>query len=111
MDCSSACDAVAFKFTKPSNSVLNKFKYNKAEIWTYILITAAISITMSFHHALGRSAIADEFIWSKTAQWAKGFIDFGSLDVVGIFAFIYACIFSIGIRIWWYVYSFKDTKK
>ncbi|MEA3497500.1 MAG: nitrous oxide reductase accessory protein NosL [Campylobacterota bacterium] len=97
MDCSSACDAVAFKFTKPSKSLFDKFKYNKADVWAFILITAAISITMSFHHALGRTAIADDFIWAKTAVWVKQYIDFGTLDAVGIFAFSYAVIFSIGI--------------
>jgi len=97
MDCSSACDAVAFRFTKPSRSLFEKFKFNKAEVWALILITAAISITMNFHHALGRSAIADTFIWSKTAAFAKQYIDFGTLDAVGLFAFIYAVVLSIGV--------------
>jgi len=97
MDCSSACDAVSFKFVKPSKTLFEKFKYNKAEVWAFILITAAISITMGFHHGLGRTAIVDDFIWSKTAVWAQQFINFGSLDVVGIFAFSYAVLFSIGI--------------
>jgi len=97
MDCSSACDAVSFNFVKPSKTLFEKFKYNKAEVWAFILITAAISITMGFHHGLGRSAIVDDFIWSQTAVWAKQYIDFGSLDAVGIFAFSYAVLFSIGI--------------
>ncbi len=95
MDCSSACDAVSFNIVKPSKSLFSNFKYQKAEVWAYILITAAISITMSFHHALNRSAISDEFIWSKTAVFAKQYIDFGTLDVVGLFAFFYAVMFSI----------------
>jgi len=97
MDCSSACDAVAFRFTKPSRTLFEKFKFNKAEVWALILITAAISITMNFHHALGRSAIADTFIWSRTAEFAKQYIDFGTLDAVGLFAFIYAVVLSIGV--------------
>ena len=97
MDCSSACDAVAFSFVKPSKTLFEKFKYQKAEVWSFILITAAISITMGFHHGLNRSAIADDFIWSQTALFAQQYIDFGSLDAVGIFAFLYACLFSIGI--------------
>jgi hypothetical protein len=52
---------------------------------------------MSFHHGLNRSAIADTFIWSTTAEYAKQYIDFGSLDAVGMFAFIYATLFAIGI--------------
>jgi len=97
MDCSSACDAVAFKFNKPSKTLFEKFKYNKAEVWAFILITAAISLTMGFHHGLNRTAIADEFIWSKTAVFAQQYIDFGSLDVVGLFAFSYAVLFAISI--------------
>jgi len=97
MDCSASCDAVKFSFVKPSKRLFEKFKYNKAEVWAFILITAAISITMGFHHGLNRSAIADQFIWSTTAVWAQQYIDFGSLDVVGIFAFSYAVLFSIGI--------------
>lgn len=97
MDCSSGCDAISFSFVKPSKSLFEKFKYNKAEVWAFILITAAISITMGFHHGLNRSAIADDFIWSKTAALSSQFIDFGTLDAVGIFAFTYATIFSIGI--------------
>ncbi len=97
MDCSSACDAIAFRITKPSQSLFGKFKNNKSEVWAFILITAAISITMTFHHALGRSAIADQFIWAQTAQFTQQYIDFGTLDAVGMFAFIYATIFSIGI--------------
>ena len=96
MDCSSACDSVAYRFTKPAAPLFEKFKYNKAEVWSFILITAAISLTMSFHHGLNRSAIADTFIWSTSAEFAKQYIDFGSLDVVGMFAFLYATLFAIG---------------
>jgi len=94
MDCANACDAVSFSITKPSKSLHKKFKRQKTEVWAFILITASISITMSFHHALNRSAIADQFIWSKTAVWAEQYINFGSLDSVGIFAFFYAVIFQ-----------------
>jgi hypothetical protein len=97
MDCSDACDAVAFRFTKPSRTLFEKFKFNKAEVWSFILITAAISLTMVFHHGLNRSAIADEFIWSRTAVFAQQYIDFGSLDAVGMFAFIYATLLAIGV--------------
>ena len=92
MDCSSACESVAFKFKKPSNSLLNKFKTSKAEVWALIFITAAISITMGFHHSLGRSAIVEEFFWVKTARYFQSFIDFGSIDVIGLFAFSYAVL-------------------
>ena len=54
---------------------------------------------MSFHHSLGRSAIVEEFFWVKTAKYFETIIDFGSIDTVGIFAFIYAVIISIFLSI------------
>jgi ferredoxin len=95
MDCSSACESVAFKFKKPSSRLLNKFKTSKSEVWALIFITAAISITMGFHHSLGRSAIVEEFFWTKTARYFESFIDFGSIDVIGLFAFLYAVLISV----------------
>ncbi len=97
MDCSDACDSVAFSIVPPSKKLFEKFKFQKAEVWAFILITAAISITMGFHHGLGRSAIVDDFIWSKTAVFAEQYINFGTLDAVGIFTFTYAVLLSIGI--------------
>ena len=97
MDCASACEAVSFKVKKPSFSLFNKFNISKIEVWTYLLITAAISVTMSFHHALGRVAIADSYPWARTAEFFQGFMSFGSLDAVGIFAFIYATAVTIGL--------------
>ena len=99
MDCSSACDSVAFSIIPPSQTLFKKSKVQKAEVWSFILITAAISITMGFHHGLGRTAIVDDFIWSKTAVFAQQYINFGTLDAVGIFAFTYAVLFSIIIVI------------
>lgn len=55
MDCSSACEAVSFKVKKPSFSLFSKFQVLNAEVWAFILILASISITMSFHHGIGRS--------------------------------------------------------
>jgi hypothetical protein len=64
-----------------------------------IFITAAISITMGFHHALGRSAIVEEFFWVKTARYFESFIDFGSIDVIGLFAFSYAVLISVFLSV------------
>ena len=99
MDCSSACESVAFKFKKPSSSLFEKFKTSKAEVWALIFIIASISITMGFHHALGRSAIVEEFFWVKTARYFESFINFGSIDTVGFFAFLYAVIISIFLSV------------
>jgi hypothetical protein len=95
MDCSSACEAISFKVKKPSFSLFEKFKYLKSEVWIILLITASISITMGFHHALGRSAIVEEFIWVKTARYFESFIDFGGMDTVGLFAFLYAIAVTV----------------
>ncbi|MBU1658860.1 4Fe-4S binding protein [bacterium] len=97
MECSSACDAISFKIVKPAESLYKKFKFDKIEVWAYILITAAISITMSFHHGLGRSAVADAMPWTQTAEYFKSFINFGSLDAVGFFAFFYAIVLSVAL--------------
>jgi len=97
MDCSAACEAVSFRLKKPSFSLFSHFKVEKAEVWSYILILAAIPITMAFHHGLGRSAVADEFIWAKTAAALRGVVDLGGTDTVGLFAFLYALLFSVVI--------------
>jgi len=95
MDCANSCEAISFKVKKPSSSLFKKFKSFKSEVWIILLITAAITITMSFHHALGRSAIVEDFIWTKTARYFESFLDFGSIDTVGLFAFLYANLITI----------------
>ncbi|MDD3060926.1 MAG: 4Fe-4S binding protein [Sulfurimonas sp.] len=93
MDCSSACEAVSFKLVPPSQSLFKKFQIHKAEVWAFILITAAITITMSFHHALGRVAIADTFIWSKLGVYLEKVVAIPGLDYIGFSALLLA-IFS-----------------
>lgn len=95
MDCSSACEAVSFKYKKPSFSLWSKFKTVTAEVWSYVLILASIPITMAFHHGIGRSNAADDMIWSKTAELLKGYISFGPIDPIGLFAFLYALVFTV----------------
>jgi hypothetical protein len=90
MDCSSACEAVSFKLVKPSNSLLQKFQTHKAEVWAFILITAAITITMSFHHALGRVAIASEYPWVQFGLYLQEKIAISGIDYVGFSALLLA---------------------
>lgn len=111
MDCSSACEAVSFKFKKPSFSLFSKLQPLKAEIWAYILILASISISMSFHHGIGRSNAADIMIWSQTAEFFKNYIDFGSIDTIGLFAFVYALIFTISAALIGMFIASKILKK
>ena len=89
MDCAASCEAVKFKITKPAEQLGSKLKILSAEVWTYILIFAAIPVSMGFAHGLNRSKIADAFIWNKTAAF------FGMGEYAGGFAFLYALIISI----------------
>ena len=95
MECSHSCEAINFKFTAPAESLNKKFQVLGAEVWTYMLILASIPISMAFAHGLNRSKISDEFIWNKTAKFFESFIDFGSLDTSGLFAWLYALVFTI----------------
>jgi nitrous oxide reductase accessory protein NosL len=95
MDCSDACEAVSFKVKKPSFSLFSKFRIVKAEVWAFVLILASIPITMAFHHGIGRSNAAGDMIWAKTAAFFKGFMSFGAIDPIGLFAFLYAMLFTI----------------
>jgi len=97
MECSSACDAISFKIVPPGKSLYKKFKIDKIEVWTYILITAAITITMGFHHGLGRTNIAEFMPWTQTAEFFKGYINFGSVDPVGLFSFLYAAFITLTV--------------
>lgn len=111
MDCSAACEAVSFKVKKPSFSLFSKFKIVKAEVWAFVLILASIPITMSFHHGIGRSNAAGDMIWSKTAEFFKGFMSFGAIDPVGLFAFLYAMLFTILAAVIGMFISSKILKK
>jgi len=92
MECASACEDVSFKLKAPSFSLFQKFKPSGAEIWSYLLIIGSISIAMVYHHALGRSALAMNFPWSKTAKVFNSFFVDSGIDVTGLVAFVYAII-------------------
>ncbi len=111
MDCSAACEAVSFKYKKPSFSLFSKFRIVKAEVWAFVLILASIPITMAFHHGIGRSNAAGDMIWSKTAEFFKSFINFGPVDPVGLFAFLYAMLFTISAAVIGMFIASKILKK
>ena len=94
MECTTACESVNFKFKKPSFSLFKKFKPEIAEVWAYILILASIPIAMAFHHGIGRSKVAKDMIWYKTAEFFKPVFG-NSVDSVGLFAYLYAMLFTI----------------
>ncbi len=95
MECTDACEAVAFRITTPSASLFSRFKPLKAEVWAYLFILAAIPVTMTFHHGLSRSMVADEMIWVRTAQWAQQYVSFDAISATGLFAFLHALFFTI----------------
>jgi nitrous oxide reductase accessory protein NosL len=100
MDCASGCENISFKLKAPSHALFKKFKPSGAEVWAYLMIIAAISITMVFHHALGRSAIATDFPWAKTAALFNNFFAGSGISATGLFAFLYSVaavlFFSLG---------------
>ncbi|MBU1217443.1 nitrous oxide reductase accessory protein NosL [bacterium] len=100
MDCSSACEAVSFKLVPPSQSLFKKFQTQKAEVWAFILITAAITITMSFHHALGRVAIASEYPWVQFGLYLQEAVAINGIDYIGFSALLFAMSSTI-----FFVYS------
>lgn len=100
MDCTKACDAVKFEVKKPSYAATLNFIPQKFEVWALLLVTAAITVTMNFHHALTRISISDTYPWVRTANWLKGIIPFhAAVDVVGLVAFLYALGVSIALAV------------
>lgn len=97
MSCAQSCESVSFKLTKPSSSLFQKFQTSSAEVWAILLITAAITITMSFHHALSRVAISDSYFWVQLGQWLQANIAIEGLDYIGMSALFFASIITIGL--------------
>ncbi|WP_200414962.1 nitrous oxide reductase accessory protein NosL [Arcobacter sp. FWKO B] len=105
MECANSCEAVKFKFTKPSQKLFDKFKTINAEIWVYILILASIPVSMTFAHGLDRSNISDTMIWNQTAQF------FGMSSYSGGFAFVYAIVFTVFFTLFGIYLASKALKK
>jgi hypothetical protein len=94
MECTHSCEAIRYRWVVPGYAIYQKFKPLAAEIWAYILILAAIPISMAFAHGLNRSKIADQMIWNRTAHWVEQ--TFGiHTQLGGAFAFLYAALFTI----------------
>lgn len=97
MDCAQTCESMNFKLTKPSSSLFQKFQSSTAEIWAILLITAAITITMSFHHALSRVAISDSYFWVQFGQWLQNNLRIEGIDYIGVSALMCASIITISL--------------
>ncbi len=101
MDCARACPSVRWRIVKPAYALLQKIRgVGNIDIWTYILLLAVISVTMRFHHALGRTAIAEQFPWARTSQWLLAYFPSLSgygVDVTGLVALLYALILTVSV--------------
>ncbi len=99
MGCAQACDSVQWKLTVPSVTLWKKIpKPRSIDVWVYILMLGVITITMRFHHGLGRSKISDQFIWSKTAVSVQNMFGIEH-DLTGFFALIYALILLLSVTL------------
>ena len=95
MECAHSCEAIRYRFTVPGYAIYQKFKGLSAEVWGFILILAAIPVTMAFHHGLGRSKIAHEFIWYKSAEYFAPMLGVKTQTLVGFFAYFYALVLTV----------------
>ena len=105
MDCAQVCESVAFNIIPPGKKLEGKFKTYTVEVWAYILILAAIPISMTFAHALQRSNIAEQMIWNTTAE----FLNLSSLN--GMFAISYAILFTSFATVFGLYLASKVLKK
>ncbi len=83
MDCAQSCEAVSFSIVKPMSGLTGEIKdRHNMHVWVFVTLLAVITITMSFHHALGHSPIKTELPWYKLGMWMEGGIPLG-IDWVG----------------------------
>lgn len=100
MDCAGACSAVQFNIKKPAYAATLPFKPQKAEVWAILLITAAISITMGLHHALGRVNGSEHFFWVQSGAWLRQVTGVpATFDAVGFMAFWYAVLITVVLAV------------
>lgn len=90
MECAQACEAVTFKARVPSSSLMKPIKkMREIDIWVYLLLFGVISLTMRFHHALGRSAVADQLPWYAQANMLEAAFPWIGLPLGGLMAMLY----------------------
>ncbi|RLA57054.1 MAG: ferredoxin [Gammaproteobacteria bacterium] len=103
MKCADACPSIRWRLTLPSASLLGPIKRMKnIDVWVYIMLLAVISIAMRFHHALGGTAIADEFPWSRAGQWLEQqfpVLPVMGVDSVGVSALLMAVALTVVVSI------------
>lgn len=99
MDCATSCENVAFKIKKPSSTLFGKFKTQKVEVWAILILTAILSFSMTFKHALNRTAISDEFIWNKISVYLKSIINSDFINIDGFSVLFFSIFFVITLNI------------
>ena len=99
MDCALSCENVALNLQKPSSTLFDKFKTQKVEVWTILILTAILSFAMTFKHSLNRTAIADEFIWNKISVYLKSFISTDFISIDGFSVLFFSIFFVLGLNI------------
>jgi len=83
MDCAQSCEAVSFSIVKPMSGLTGDIKdRHNMHVWVFVALLAVITVTMSFHHALGHSPIKTELPWYKLGMWIEGGVPLG-IDWVG----------------------------
>ncbi len=97
MDCADICESVKFEFKKPSFSLMNHIKKTRTiDVWVYILLFASASLSMQFHHAIGRSGVNEFMPWTITAKYLKEVLDLSfTVNYEGLLAFIYALAITL----------------
>lgn len=95
MDCANACESVNFKLITPTSTLYRKNKIDKSDIWVYLLIFASITFTMSLHHGLSRTSIADSFFWNKAGLYFHTITGIDYMDFSGLFAFLSSIIIVV----------------
>jgi len=83
MDCAQSCEAVSFNIVTPMSGLTGEIKErHNMHVWVFVTLLAVITITMSFHHALGHSSIKTELPWYKLGMWMESGMPMG-IDWVG----------------------------
>lgn len=110
MDCAVSCENVAFNLKKPSSVLFDKFKTSKAEIWVILFLTAILSFSMTFKHALNKTAIADEFIWNKISVYLKSQINDSYISVDGLSVLFFSIFLVISLNVFGMLIASKIMK-
>lgn len=99
MDCAIACENVAFNLKKPASDLFKRFKVQKFEVWTVLILTAILSFAMTFKHGLNRTTISNEFIWNKLSVFIQSFIQSSFISINDLSVLAFSIVFVVGLNI------------